>query len=79
MIDLEYTFEEQIHDLKKPKPALIFPETREPRVLTAAEKLLEFADIFLPDSRNELASFMQANRIETSGTSADFLDRINFF
>ncbi|MBN1348375.1 hypothetical protein JXJ21_03135 [candidate division KSB1 bacterium] len=78
MYALEKSLEDQIRDIKKPKPAIIFPEFNDHRVLSAASQLWDFADIFLPVTQEEFSAFIAAEKITPNAPWEELQSRIHF-
>lgn len=76
MYDLEGNFEKQIKQINKPKPALVFPEVNDERVMIAASKLYNFADIFIPSTPDKLRQLITTKKIALDSPIEDFLNQI---
>ena len=59
MYDLESALNQQIYQLNKPKPTLIFPEFTDTRIIQAAASLLPFTKIVMPGSPDQLYAVLK--------------------
>jgi len=78
MFDFEGNLESQLQKIIKPKPAFIFPEWYDPRVILAVSKLLPFIKILLPTSADEFRRNLKSTDLPLDGPLDDLVSQIQW-
>ena len=76
MYALERNLEDQIKRIDKPKPGLIFPEINDARVMIAASKLFDYADILIPSPQENVKNLIITEKIALEVSVEEFMNRL---
>jgi butyrate kinase len=78
MFQLEKSIENQLREVSGPQPTLIFPESGDPRILSAASRLIQYAKIVLVRSRDEVIRDLEDDRVRLGVSYDRFLNSVCF-
>lgn len=78
MYDFEGNLESQLREINKAKPAFIFPEWHDPRVILAVSKLLPFVKLLLPTTPAEFRQNLKSQKLALDFSTDDLIEQLQF-
>ena len=78
MFALEQCIEQQLRRVEGVLPTLIFPEGDDPRVLSAASRLIQFAQVVVIRNQDDVVRDLDDNKVQLSVSRRRFMQSVRF-
>ncbi len=78
MFQLEQCIEQQLREVEGPVPTLILPEGDDPRVLSAASRMIQFSKVVVLRSQEDVERDLEQQQVPLGVTRKRFLQSVQF-